>query len=140
MFKKTIATLAVATACFAGTAYAACDTATVIEACKSQLGDGYAVLNTYALDSVAAKKHTFSDDNVLSSRASYKVAICDPNAGNTEFVLKTGSGQAVLSNKSSGVPQSVVSFKAERTSVYLLEFSGAETAELCAGAVLGIKK
>jgi len=140
MIKKTIAALAVATVCVAGTAHAACDTAAVIEACKGQLSEGYAALKSYGLDSVAAKKHSFSDDSVLSARASYQVAICGPDAGKTEFVLKTGSEQDVLSNKSGDALQSSVSIKVERTSVYLLMFNGPENAELCAGAVLGIKK
>lgn len=133
------AALAVAVTVSAGAAHAACDTAPLIEQCKGKLGDGYNVTSTFALDGQDGKVTSITDDNVLTSRLSYQVAVCSQD-GDIDFALQTGAGEEVMTNKSGGQSEQVITIKAERMGVYNLVFSVQPPAALCGGAVLGAKK
>jgi hypothetical protein len=111
----------------------------LIEECKGKLAEGYTVLNTYALEGGEEKATSLSDDNVLSSRLSYPVAVCGPADGPGEFTLETAAGEQVATNKSAGAFAAVVTIQPERMSVYNLKFSAQPSFEFCGGAVLGTK-
>lgn len=121
----------------AGTAHAACDAPALVEQCKGKLEAGYEVLNTYELDGAAKETDTFADDHVLTSSMSYQVAIC--GGDDVEFVLETGARKPLLDNKGDGGLQQMVTINVERASVYYLVFK-APSQDVCAGAVLGMKR
>ncbi len=134
------AALAAAVVLAAGAAQAACDTAQFVEQCTGKLAEGYSVLNSYALDGETAKANSIVDDNVLTSRMSYQVTICGADENVIEFALNTAAGETVLTNKDGDMLKSSMTFQPERMSVYNLVFSAATPAELCGGAVLGVKR
>lgn len=134
------AALAVAVTFGAGAAHATCDSAALVEQCKGMLGDGYSVMSTFAFDNKEGKVSSLRDDNVLSSRLAYQVAVCGQTDGSIEFALETGSGEQVMSNKSGDKLEQVVTIQPERMSVYVLVFTAPSPAEFCGGAVLGAKK
>ena len=135
-----LAALAAAVSLCAGVANAACDTAPLIEQCKGKLSEGYTLMSTFALDGQDGKVTSVRDDNVLTSRMTYEVAICSPKDGSIEFVLESGTGEKIATNKSGDTFQQVTAIKPERMSVYFLVFNAQAPAELCGGAVLGGKK
>jgi hypothetical protein len=133
------AALAAAVTFGAGAAHAACDTAALIEQCEGMLGDGYSVMSTFALDGQDGKVTSVTDDNVLTSRMTYQVAVCSQD-GDIEFVLESGAGEQIATNKAGGKFEQVTTIKPARMSVYNLVFSVQPPAALCGGAVLGGKK
>jgi len=134
------AALAAAMSLCAGVANAACDTAPLVEQCKGKLSEGFTVMSTFALDGKDGKVTSVRDDNVLTSRMTYEVAVCGSNDSNIEFVLETGMGEKIATNKSGDTFQQVTTIKPERMSVYFLVFNAQAPAEFCGGAVLGGKK
>ena len=134
------AALAAAVMLTAGAAHAACDTVSYIEQCKAMLSDGYSVVTAYQLDGEADKVGSISDDTVLSTRLSYQVTVCGAEGNAITFALEAASGETVLSNKDGDAYRSSLTFTPPKMTVYNLVFSAPSPAELCGGAVLGVKR
>jgi hypothetical protein len=134
------AALAAAITLSSGAAHAACDSAQYIAQCEGMLDTEYAIVNTYAFDSETIKEGEIIDDNVLSTRLSYQVAVCSPDGHPVEFVLETASGDHVTTNKDGDALKPVITFKPERTTVYNLIFRAQPSDGFCGGAVLAMKR
>lgn len=131
------AALAAAVTLSAGAAHAACDPAQYIAQCVGILDNGYTIVNTYAFDNETIKEGKIVDDNVLTTRLSYQVAVCSPEGHPVEFSLETASGDRVTTNKEGDALQSVFMFKPERMTVYNLIFKAQPSDGFCGGRGAG---